>query len=84
MLDGRVELKGMREIIISDELLQQLEALPKAVSGKPKSLFTPEEDAILLKYWGVKRQVDICKIIGKCVNACRDRYLVLTGDNYER
>lgn len=84
MLDARLELKEMREIIISDELLQQLEELPIAKAGQKKMVFTPEEDQVLLKYWGVKKQSDIARVLSKSIGVCRNRYESLIGEEHER
>ena len=69
----------MREIIISEEMTKQLEALPDADVGKHFE-WTPEKDAILLKYWNVKRQSDICELLGITQNPARNRYRKLTKE----
>ena len=67
----------MREIVISEEMTKQLEALPDTAVGKHFE-WTPEKDAILLKYWNVKKQSDVCGILGVTENPARKRYKKLT------
>ena len=53
-----------KEIVISEELAKQLEALQDSKIGKHFE-WTPEKDAILLKYWNIKKQSDVCNILGE-------------------
>lgn len=64
---------------IPAEWLDQLEALEPTKPGNPGIIWTPEMDAVLLKYWPVKRQPDVAEILGVCVGVCRNRYRYLTG-----
>ena len=78
MSDERRELKDAEEIVISDELLEKLEALSDARPGAKPLVWSPEQDAVLLKYWMVKRKVDVAKIVGYHTGPCRERYKFLT------
>ena len=68
-----------KEIVISEELAKQLEALQDSKIGKHFE-WTPEKDAILLKYWNIKKQSDVCNILGVTENPARKRYKRLTSD----
>lgn len=67
----------MNEILISEEMLKQFEALPDVEIGKHFE-WTPEKEALLLKYWKVKRQSDVCKLLGVTENPARKKYRELT------
>ena len=60
--------------ISETELLERLDDLPDRHSGARVAEFTPEQDAALMKYWKVKRQSDVARIIGFCTNVCARRY----------
>ena len=64
---------------IDPRLLDELEALPDAAGGALRHEWTAEEDAVLLKYWKSKRQVDVARILGLAANTCRERWRQLTG-----
>jgi hypothetical protein len=65
------------DVEIPEYLIAELEVLPNAQNGQRKKQWSPENDAILLKYWGVKIQTDIASIIGLNVSTCRSRYRYL-------
>lgn len=59
--------------------LSALDALPeKKRPGWPVE-WTAEADAALVKYWKVKRQPDVAKILCRSVSACAKRYEELTA-----
>lgn len=60
--------------MIPDEIMQKIESLPDARTGGREKEFTPWQDTVLLKYWNQKKQHDISKIVGHCVQSCRSRY----------
>ena len=66
------------EIELPADVLAHFAALPDAKPGHPKAVVTPEQDAILLKYWPVKRKDDVAAIVGHGRAWCRDRYKELT------
>lgn len=80
--DGYVVHGGPRQeavaVDIDPRMLEELDALPDS-RGVLRHEWTPEQDAVLLKYWTVKRQVDVARVLGMCTNSCRDRYRELTG-----
>jgi len=63
----------MNEILITEEMLRQFEALPDVEVGKHFE-WTPEKETLLLKYWPVKRQVDVCRLLGVSENTARKKY----------
>jgi hypothetical protein len=62
---------------IPEDMLAAIEALPdkNTRDGFP---FTEAHDAILLNYWNVKPQNQLCRIIGCSENTARRRYNLLT------
>ena len=64
----------------SEELRQLLESLPDSKTGPAGFPWTPELDNILLTYWNVKRQQDICRVLGCTSNTARNRYRELVGN----
>lgn len=68
---------GEIKVEISEELIHKLEALTDKTgpSGFP---WTPEKDAALLRYWKLKRQDDVAKVLGCSANTARFRYRELT------
>jgi hypothetical protein len=67
-------------VTIDPEMEALLEKLPDAKSGILGRTFTPEEDAILLKYWPVKCKRDIAKLLHCHENTARRRYKELTAE----
>lgn len=65
---------------IPADVLSQLEELPDRRNGSAPVPFTPEQDAILLRYWPRKPQEAVAKIIGFGVRKCKARYKELTLD----
>lgn len=59
---------------IPADILSALESMPDSISGSKHKEFKPWQDAVLLKYWHVKKQQDISKLIGRCIYSCRERY----------
>ena len=62
----------------TDDVLAKLEGLSDAKIGAPGLTWDQWQDDALLKFWPVKRQVDVAKTIGVSVNACRRRFEELT------
>ncbi len=60
----------MRKISISEEMLKQFDDLP---NRKPFE-WTPEKEELLLKYWPIKRQADVCRLLGVSENPARKKY----------
>ena len=61
-------------IKISRDIIDAIEAIPD------KRVWTPEVDALLLKYGGVKPWGKLSKVLGYSHNACRERFLTLGGE----
>lgn len=58
---------------LPEDVVAKLESL--CSPGKKKMhVWTKEHDAILLRYWKIKRKVDVAKVIGKTDKICRERY----------
>ena len=66
-------------IVLDRDLLAALEALPDS-QGTRYSIWTAEQDEILRRYWGRKRQEDLARIIGYSVRSCKRRYYKLTEE----
>jgi hypothetical protein len=64
--------------IDAESLLRALESLPDSKYGPVGFEWTPEMDEILLRFWPVKRQAEICKLLGCSQNTARNRYRELT------
>jgi hypothetical protein len=60
--------------IDSESLLRAIESLPDSRQGPAGFEWTPELDEMLVKFWKVKRQSELCKIIGCSPNTARNRY----------
>lgn len=67
-------------VVITEDLMARIMALPDARSGTPSHVWTEEEDKALLAGWESKGQVKVAKLIGLSVGVCRDRYDKLTGE----
>ena len=65
-----------RIIEIDESLIAQFEALPGAA---PQKEFTPEKDALLLKYWPIKNHAEVAKLMGYSTNTCLKRYRELSN-----
>jgi hypothetical protein len=64
--------------IDAESLLRAIENLPDTKYGPVGFEWTPELDEMLVKFWKVKRQSELCKIIGCSPNTARNRYRELT------
>lgn len=67
------------KVNIDPATLERLEALEDAQSGARRHQWTDEEDAILLRYWPVKRKEEVAAILGYGQEMCRRRYRELTS-----
>ncbi len=64
-----------------DKITAQLEALPDS-DWRGKSIrWTPELDAVLLKYWEIKPRKDVARILGLSITTCRERVSFLRDKN---
>ena len=64
--------------IDAESLLRALESLPDSKYGPAGFEWTPEMDEMLLRFWQVKRQAEICKLLKCSTNTARNRYRELT------
>ena len=78
MSDGRRELGELKPVHISKEMLEKIDAIENTEKAHHK-VWTKEEDEILLKYWPIKKQSELCKVMGISANTARDRYRKLTS-----
>ena len=60
---------------VDPEKLAMLEALPYK---RPRNEWTPEQDAILIRYWATREHLAVARIIGINPETCRKRYRELT------
>jgi hypothetical protein len=65
--------------IDAESLLRAIESLPDSRQGPSGFEWTPELDEMLVKFWKIKRQSELCKIIGCSPNTARNRYRDLTN-----
>ena len=63
---------------ITEELERKLEALENTRIGPARFPWTPALDAALLKYWPVKRHMDVAKTLGCSDVVALRRYRELT------
>lgn len=61
-------------------LAATLESLPDVSGSFQWVTWTEEMDALLLKYWPVKRKIDVAEALGFSPNTCRARYRKLTRE----
>jgi transcription initiation factor TFIIIB Brf1 subunit/transcription initiation factor TFIIB len=66
---------------IDTALLERLESLPDKQTGRGGHAWTEQEDAILRRYWPIKRQSDVAKVLGMSQDTCRKRYRELVDEN---
>jgi len=66
-------------IEIDAEMFEKLESLEDTRMNIGFK-WTPELEAVLLKYWPVKRKDDVAKIIGTYTQECRRKYRELTSE----
>jgi len=69
----------IKSIKISKELEEAFDALPDGGPFKPAKEWTAEEDAILLKYWPIKKHSAVAIQLGVAENTARKRYRELNA-----
>ena len=74
-MSNRKEIE-LPDIEIDAGLLAQFEDLPDTARQTVK--WTPQLDALLLKFWPIKNKEAVADAIGYCSYACRKRYKELT------
>ena len=72
------------EIEIDEEMLAKFEALPEGGIGRNGYNWTAEEDALLLRYWPIKRKMNVARLLGPNETTCRERYRWLTRETGEQ
>ena len=70
-------------VVITEDLMARIMALPDRKSGTPAHVWTESEDKALLAGWKDKGQGAVAKVIGLSIGSCRDRYKVLMEVNNE-
>jgi len=72
----------MREVKveIDEETLKRFEALPQAGQYREGKVWNPQEDALLLRYWPIKRHKEVADLLGVCTNTALKRYRQLTRE----
>ncbi len=67
-------------VVLDEETIKKFDAL-RSNKYLRQRILTPEEDAILLKYWPIKDKRTLAKAMKMAVGTCRRRYKELTeGD----
>jgi hypothetical protein len=80
---GKCEIRANQSIILSAELEREMADFLKA--AKPKSNFTPEMDAVIMRLYVTLEARDVANFInkkyGKTIKGCqiRNRYQVIRG-----
>lgn len=77
---GEAPGRSVTDVQISDDMLAKIEQVRETKPGKPRRQFTPEEDAILLKYWPVKNHDELAQVLGCSTTLALRRYRELTKD----
>jgi len=62
---------------IDPKLLEVLDSLPD--NTKRGHEWSEQEDAVLRKYWMIKRKDDVARVLGMDCNTCRKRYREITS-----
>lgn len=73
-MPGLTRTEDPVKIEIDEELLSRLESLPDTRTGAQEKAWKAQEDEILRRFWGKKRQVDIANVLGRHVGCCRERW----------
>lgn len=71
-------MSDFNSINIDSDIIAKFESLPEKQN---QGSWTPEKDALLLKYWPIKKCDEVANLFGKSVTACRDRYTKLSRRN---
>jgi hypothetical protein len=79
-----IEKPDGQSIDVDAEIVNRFEALQDARTGPPGFQWTPELDALLLRYWPTKNKQQVAKTIGCATGTCRDRYRYLTEEGRDR
>lgn len=66
------------EVEIDPDVIARLEALPDKQVGAIRRQWTPAEDAIILRYYPVKRAEDLGEVLKSSDKTIRRRYRMLT------
>jgi len=75
----------MREIKIEidEETLRRFQELPDVKDSHPGWQPTPEQDALLLRFWPIKTHRSVAKALGVSYNTALRRYRELAGEKNE-
>jgi len=71
--------QAVQSVEIPPDLEALFDALPEGGKSNPGKTWTPAEDAILLKYWPVKKHAAVAKQLGVSANTALKRYRELTS-----
>jgi hypothetical protein len=66
-----------KKVTIPPSVVKEIEKIPAYFSRT----WEPWQDEVLKKYWPIKRREELAGIIGKCRDACMNRYKKLMGKN---
>ena len=79
-MSNRTELErqSLVKVEISPEIMEAIEGCRDTSNGNHGRVFTPEEDAAILKYYNVKRKEDLARVFDVCAETLRKRYNKLT------
>jgi len=53
------------KVEIDEEILKAFDALPSA-KGPAEIDWTPQKDALLLRYWPIKKHTEVARLLGVC------------------
>jgi hypothetical protein len=77
--EALARLPSIKTVAIDADLLAALERAPDKKNQGLKYEWTPEKDAILLKYWETRLHRDVCRVLRCSVNTAIDRFRLLTS-----
>ena len=79
-MDKSIKLPEIEDVVIPEKVLEELERIPDS-RVKHTVTLTPQQKAILLKYWKVKNKESLAKYLGFSTTFLRSIYRDMTDEN---
>lgn len=70
---------AVERVKLDKSVLDAFDALPDSQPGQRAHAWTAEEDAVLVRFWPVKRKADVARLLGVAPGTARERFNFLTG-----
>jgi DNA-directed RNA polymerase specialized sigma24 family protein len=67
-------------VVMDLDTIRKIEALPERKFLAHR--FTPEEDDVILRYWKIKNQREMARLMGLGLTTLKKRYKKLTGGEH--